>query len=141
MQHSENKSELDHVVIEVFYDGGCPLCRREMGLLKRWDRRLQIRFSDISDIAFDPRAIGKTHEELMARMHGRLADGAWLQGIEVFRQLYEAVGFGPIVFLSRLPVVSQLLDFGYSIFARHRLRLTGRCTTVSCSFRKPADCQ
>ena len=104
-----------------------------MGLLQRWDRRQRIRFTDISIPAFDCPAVGKTFEELMARMHGRLPDGTWLDGVEVFRRLYAAVGFSPIVWLTRLPVVSQLLDLGYKIFARHRLRLTGRCTADSCS--------
>jgi len=69
----------------------------------------------------------------MAQMHGRLPDGTWLQGVEVFRRLYAAVGFGPLVLLSRLPLISQLRDWGYAVFARNRLRLTGRCTATSCS--------
>ena len=131
----ENELDPASVVLEVFYDGDCPLCRREMGLLKRSDRRRRIRFSDISDPAFDPQAVGKTFEELMARMHGRLPDGTWLYGVEVFRRLYATVGFGSIVWLTRFPVMSRLLDFGYAIFARNRLRLTGRCTGESCCRR------
>lgn len=135
----ENEPNPGHFVIEVFYDGGCPLCRREMNLLKRWDRRREIRFSDISDPAFDPKALGKTHEEMMARIYGRLADGSWITGVEVFRRLYAAVGLRPIVRLTRLPVLSQLLDLGYAIFARHRLRLTGRCTAESCAIKGPRN--
>ena len=119
--------------IEVFFDGGCPLCRREMNLLKRWDRRGQIRFTDISDPAFDPRALGKTSAEMMARIYGRLPDGTWLTGVDVFRRLYAAVGLRPLVWLTRLPIISQVLDLGYAIFARNRLRITGRCTSESCS--------
>lgn len=133
MHPSENQPAPGPLVIEVFYDGGCPLCRREMDLLKRWDRRRQIRFSDINDQTFSPQIVGKTHEELMARLHGRLPDGTWLEGVEVFRRLYATVGFGPIVWLTRFPVLSPLLDIGYAIFARHRLRLTSRCTAESCS--------
>ena len=133
MPPPENQLDASHYDIEVFYDGGCPLCRREMGLLQRWDRRQRIRFTDISALSFDPQAVGKTFDELMSRMHGRLPDGTWLDGVEVFRRLYAAIGFGPIVWLSRMPGVSHLLDFGYKIFARHRLRLTGRCTAASCS--------
>jgi predicted DCC family thiol-disulfide oxidoreductase YuxK len=136
MNPMEIEPDPGHFILEVFYDGGCPLCRREMDLLKRWDRRREIRFSDISDPAFDPKALGKTVEELMARMHGRLPDGTWVEGVEVFRRLYAAVGFGPIVWLTRFPVLSHLLDFGYAIFARHRLRLTGRCTTDTCSVKR-----
>ena len=120
-------------VIEVFFDGGCPLCRREISFLRRWDRRGKIRFTDISSPDFQAAEVGKTDDVLMAQMHGRLPDGTWLQGVEVFRRLYAAVGFGPLVFLSRLPLISQLLDWGYNVFARNRLRFTGRCTAKSCS--------
>lgn len=118
--------------VEVFYDGGCPLCRREITFLKRRDRRNRIRFTDIDSPSFNADAVGKRHDELMARIQGRLRDGTWLQGVEVFRRMYAAIGFSGIVTLSRLPLISQILDLGYSVFARNRLRLTGRCTAQSC---------
>ena len=121
--------------IEVFFDGGCPLCRREITFLRRWDRRRKIRFTDISAADFEAAAVGMTDETLMAEMHGRLPNGTWLRGVEVFRRMYAAVGFGPLVFLSRLPLISQVLDWGYAIFARNRLRLTGRCSANGCSVK------
>ena len=119
--------------IEVFFDGGCPLCRREIDFLRRRDRRDKIRFTDISSPDFQGAAVGMTDEALMAQMHGRLPDGTWLRGVEVFRRMYAAVGFGPLVFLSRAPLISQLLDGAYAVFARNRLRFTGRCTANGCS--------
>ena len=121
---------------EVFYDGGCPLCRREVEWLRRRSAGGKFHFTDISDPAFRAAAVGKTDEELMARIHGRLSDGTWLQGVEVFRRLYSAIGFGPLVFLSRLPVISPLLAWGYALFARNRLRLTGRCTAQGCAAKR-----
>jgi predicted DCC family thiol-disulfide oxidoreductase YuxK len=124
--------------IEVFFDGGCPLCAREVAMLRRWDKRSRIRFTDIDQSDFDPATYGKTNTELMDQMHGRLPDGAWLRGVEVFRRMYAATGLGWLVMLSRLPLISQLLDLGYYIFAKNRLRLTGRCTGNSCAVPKPA---
>ena len=119
--------------IEVFFDGDCPLCRREINVLRRWDRQRKILFTDISSPDFQAAAVGMTGDVLMAQMHGRLPDGTWLQGVEVFRRLYAAVGFGPLVLVSRLPLISQVLDWGYAVFARNRLRLTGRCAARGCS--------
>ena len=57
--------------VEVFFDGACPLCRREIALLQRLDRnRGRIRFTDIDAPDFDPSSIGQTRTELMARIYG-----------------------------------------------------------------------
>jgi len=118
--------------VEVFYDGECPLCVREIRMLRRMDARAQIRFSDISVVGFDGAATGLTRATLMRRLHGRLPDGRIIEGVEVFRRLYAAVGFHRLVRLSRLPGIAWLLDATYALFARNRLRLTGRCEDGVC---------
>ncbi len=118
--------------VEVFFDGDCPLCLREINWLKRRDRAGRIRFTDISAAGFEAMQYGKTQEELMARIHGRLPKGDFIEGVEVFRRLYSAVGLAWLVAPTRLPGVRILLDWCYRIFAKNRLRLTGRCSTESC---------
>ena len=118
--------------VEVFYDGECPLCMREIAMLRRRDRRGRIRFSDITARDFEPERFGKTRSEFMARIQGRLPDGTWIDGVEVFRRLYAAIGLGWLVAVTRAPGVSQLLDVAYRAFASRRLRLTGRCQSGSC---------
>lgn len=127
--------------IEVFFDGGCPLCRREVALLRRMDRKHKIQFTDIDNPDFRPEEIGKTYDELMAEIQGRLPDGTWVTGVEVFRRLYSAVGFDLLVAITRLPILSQMMNLGYRVFAKNRLRLTGRCHANGCavpSAKKPA---
>ena len=118
--------------VEVFYDSDCPLCDREIRMLRWMDRRKRIRFTDIADASFRPEDYGKTMSRLMDEIHGRLPDGSWIIGVEVLRQLYQAVGFGSVVWLTRLPGVSHLMDLGYGIFARNRLKFTGRCNADTC---------
>ena len=118
--------------VEVFYDGECPLCLREIKMLRWMDRREQIRFTNIADSSFSTADYGKTMQEFMDEIQGRLPDGTWILGVEVFRRLYAAVGLGAIVALTRLPGVSHSLDLGYRIFAKNRLRLTGRCNAGKC---------
>lgn len=115
--------------VEVFYDGDCPLCLREINMLKRFDKRERIRFTDIASEAFDPASVGKTMDELMAEIHGRLPDGTTIVGVEVFRRLYDAIGWTWLVAPTRLPGIRHGLNFAYKFFARYRLRLTGRCNT------------
>lgn len=118
--------------IEVFYDGDCPLCAREVRWLRRRDRGERVRFVDIADPCFDAREAGVSLDALMDRIHGRLPDGTIVDGVEVFRRIYAAVGFPTLARLSRLPGVAGLLDLAYRWFARNRLRLTGRCRDGVC---------
>ena len=114
---------------EVFFDGDCPLCMREIGMLRRLDQQERIRFTDIAAPGFDPEAqLSGSHEELMSQIYGRsLLDGELVTGVEVFRRLYSAVGLGWLLAPTRWPILSAVADWSYALFARHRLRLTGRC--------------
>lgn len=123
--------------VEVFFDGECPLCMREVKLLRWLDRKHRIRFTDITAADFRASEYNKMPTEFMEEIHGRVPGetgqpARWIAGVEVFRQLYAAVGFGWAVWLTRLPGVSHSLDAGYRIFARNRLRLTGRCSEEAC---------
>ena len=120
-----------HQDLEVFYDAACPLCRREIDLVRRLDRDGRIAFTDIADEDFVPPApLGRA--QLAARIHARLPDGTILEGVEVFRRMYAAVGLAPFVAVTRLQPISWALDRGYDWFARNRLRITGRCTDDTC---------
>jgi predicted DCC family thiol-disulfide oxidoreductase YuxK len=117
--------------LELFFDGDCPLCLREVRMLQRLDRRGRILFTDIAGAGFQP-PTELDYATLMDRIHARRGS-QWFDGVEVFRQLYAAVGFGPLVALTRAPGISQLLDLGYRVFAKNRLRLTGRCNDGVCA--------
>ncbi len=119
--------------IELFYDGACPLCSREILLLRRLDRESKIKFTDISLEGFDPKRYGKDLSAFMEIIQCRMVDGRWIEGVEVFRKVYSMVGFRPFVFFTRIPGISHLLDLMYLAFARNRLRLTGRCHNSKCS--------
>ena len=112
--------------IEVLYDGDCPLCSREINFLRRMDKHHSIVATNISDPDFDASTTGVEWSDLMDRIHGRRADGVIVEGVEVFRQLYSAVGWGWLVSITRVPGIRQGLDAADAAFARNRLRLTNR---------------
>lgn len=112
--------------LEVFYDGDCPLCKREINMLRWMDRKNRIVFTNIAHENFDPAAYGKDQRSLMSELHARLPGGEWVTGVEAFRQIYAAVGLALPAKLSRVPGVSHALELGYRVFARNRLRLTSR---------------
>ncbi len=121
--------------IRVLYDGACPLCTREIRALRRLDRgRGRISFVDIA--GFDPAPYGMRYETLRSRIHAVLPDGTLLDGVEVFRRLYRAVGLGWLLAPTGWPGLRPLFDAAYRVFARNRLRLTGgegaACTAEHC---------
>lgn len=122
--------------VEMFHDGACPLCAREVRWLQRLDRQRRIRFTDIAAPSFDPSSVGRTRDELMDRIHGRLPDGRVIEGVEVFRQVYAAAGLPRLAAVSRVPGVSHLLEAAYRLFAKNRLRLTGRCHDGQCEVHR-----
>ena len=123
------------IELEVFFDGDCPLCTKEINFVRRLDRKARLLFTDIAAPGFDAASIGRTHDDLMARIQARTADGSFIDGVEVFRRMYAAVGLSPLVALTRLPGITQLLDASYRWFAKNRLRLTGRCDEGTCTPR------
>ncbi len=113
--------------ITVLFDGECPLCAREIHWLERMDReRGRIAFEDIAAPDFDAAKYGTTFDALMARIHGVLPDGTLVEGVEVFRRAYSAVGLGWLVAPTRWPGLRGVFDAAYRVFARNRLRWTGR---------------
>lgn len=118
---------------EVFYDGDCPLCEKEIRFLRWLDRKAQIQFTDISSPNFDALGyVGVDMDTLMAEIHGRMS-GSLIKGVEVFRQLYGRTCFAFLVPITRWWGVRHGLDLCYEFFAKHRLKLTGRCHGKACS--------
>ena len=80
----------------------------------------------------------------MARIHALLPDGRVVEGMEVLRRVYAAVGLGWLLAPTRWPILRGLADAAYRLFARNRLRWTGRadaCVDDRCetSPRVPGD--
>jgi predicted DCC family thiol-disulfide oxidoreductase YuxK len=131
---------------EVFYDGDCPLCEKEIDMIRRMDTRLRLKLTNIADDDFDPTGTGRSLQTLMREIHGRLPDGTFLVGVEVFREIYGRVGFEKSVGFSRWPVVRQILSFGYTLFAWPRYQLAMRRlrrkakTDEACGKTESSDC-
>jgi len=114
--------------IKLLYDGLCPLCLREVNFLAKRDAgRGIVTFVDIADLAYQPeRHGGVDFSTAMGRIHAVLPDGTVIQGVEVFRRIYTALGIGWIYAATRWPVIGPFVDWAYDIWANWRLKLTGR---------------
>ena len=122
--------------LTVFFDGACPICDREIALMRRLDKRRLLVFCDFSRPDYDPTSINIPPAELGRIIHARWVNGSVITGVDVFRAMWEAVGLGFLARLSRLSFVEPLVLNAYAWFARNRLRLTGRlhaCAGDTCT--------
>ena len=110
--------------LQVFVDNDCPLCRREVEFIRRQPGADTIELTDIGTVPEPPEGVDR--DELMATIHARLPDGSFVTGPEVFRQIYQRLGYSRAVRWSRWPIVRSLLAVGYEIFARIRPHLPFR---------------
>jgi predicted DCC family thiol-disulfide oxidoreductase YuxK len=107
--------------LTVWHDGSCPLCRREIALVRRLDRRGAIRFVDVA--AGEPADCPIDRAELLARFHAR-ENGRLLSGAAAFAAMWRAVPLlRPLGLLFRRPFALALLERLYRQFLRVRPRL------------------
>lgn len=109
--------------VTVFYDGACPLCAREIGLIRRLDRRGRIAFEDVSD-PDAPISCPIDRAALLERFHARLPGGEVVSGARAFTEAYALVpGLGWAAALGRFGPTRRVLDGLYGRFLRVRPRL------------------
>ena len=113
--------------IDLLYDGECPICMMEVEFLKKRDIKRRIRFTNLQDPTYNPAEHGNvTFEDGMRKLRAVMPDGRVVKGVEVFRQTYKAIGLGWIFELTNLPVIGNVADNLYDVWAENRLRLTGK---------------
>ena len=114
-------------MIEVFYDGDCPICRFEVRLYRRMDRARRIAWIDIERLADADLPPDRTRESLLKRFHVRDAAGGWHMGVDAFARIWrELPWLRRLAWVFRTPVLRQAAQALYRLFlawqARDRAR-------------------
>lgn len=110
--------------LTVWYDGACPLCLREIALMRRLNRRDTIEFVDGTRSAAENCPIDQA--QLLERFHAN-EDGKLLSGAEAFAAMWLAIPLlRPLGLLARNRRVLQALELLYTLFLRHRPKLQQR---------------
>lgn len=116
----------------VFYDGGCPLCRREIAHYQRIDSERRIQWADIQQEADTLQAYGLSWEQAMQRMHVRDSNGQMVSGAAAFAVLWRHLPrYRFLAGLVSLPGIHWAAEQVYTVFARRRYR--SRCSDQVCT--------
>lgn len=110
----------------MLFDGYCSACRAATKPLRARDPNAQ-RLTLI-DFREDPTLID-THNlspaDVRREMHAITDSGTVLTGMDAVRATLTAVNRGWTLAWTKLPLIRQLADAAYRLFARHRLTLFG----------------
>ena len=113
--------------LTLLFDGGCPLCVREVRFLQRRDRQARLAFVDIDASDYDAAVhAGISYRVAMGRIHAITGSGEVLRDVAVFREAYRLIGLGWLYAPTRWPLIGSVVDWVYGIWAARRLQITGR---------------
>ena len=97
----------------VWYDGECPICRREIDFYRRIADGNDVQFVDATDskTAFAP---GLDRETALSRLHARLPDGRMVSGGAAFSALWRQLpGLRWLGRLTAVPWLVKPTEFVY----------------------------
>jgi predicted DCC family thiol-disulfide oxidoreductase YuxK len=103
--------------LKIWFDGACPLCVREIALMRRLDWRDRIIFIDLGDVA--------THcpidrQTLLSRFHA-LEQGTLLSGAAAYAAMWRVIPLlRPLGLLARNRMVLRGLEWLYVLFLHVR---------------------
>ena len=130
--------------LQIFYDGSCLVCSKEMDSYRKRNPQNRLEFIDISTDDFSPVAFGKTQADFMAQLHVRDAEGHFTTGVEAFTTIWQAYPSSSLCRLFSalvgLPGINFISRVGYKLFARNRHLLPKRkrdCESGSCNLNQP----
>ena len=105
----------------VYFDGGCPLCSKEIATYRAARGADQLRWVDAQ--ACDEAALGPALDRkvALARLHVRLADGSLLSGAAAFVAIWQRLpAFRLLAWLARVPGALLLMEGAYRAFLKIR---------------------
>lgn len=111
--------------LTVLYDGGCPLCRREIahvqGLAKEGSALCFVDISSTSNAIPVTDRFASDRQVLLARFHVQREDGSRLDGAAAFVAMWTRLpGWRWVARLAQLPGALPLLEVAYRGFLRVR---------------------
>ncbi|MEP6730433.1 MAG: DUF393 domain-containing protein [bacterium] len=108
----------------VVYDGDCRVCTRLTGVLRTWDRHLQLEIVSSQQpgvMARFPWIPARAYSDALQLI---AADGTTWQGAAAIEELLNVLPRGKMIaWIFRIPFVRSLADRFYKWFARNRYRL------------------
>lgn len=116
----------------LFFDGSCPLCRREIHHYRQLDKNRAINWLDIANKPAELAEHNLSSSQAMRFIHGVDAEGTLVRGLEAFMMVWRELPYyrrlATVIEILRL---QPLLNLAYERFANWRFKR--RCPDDQCS--------
>lgn len=118
----------------MLYDGGCPLCSKEVAHYRRVDHEQKVNWVDIDQDTSVLQTLGIGKTAAMKHLHVISAGGDIVKGAYAFATVWEQLPrYRYLARVVRFPGVLRLLDKVYNAFAIRRFSRRSRCNDELCS--------
>ena len=119
-------------LLTLYFDGGCPVCTREIGFYQRRRGADRIRWINLAQCEDSDLGADLKREAAYARLHARWPNGQLVSGAAAFAALWQALPAISLVgHIAALPGVVHLLEWGYRGFLK--VRRVWRKDNVACA--------
>lgn len=125
---------------QLYYDGNCALCAREIKLLKQHTSS-PLEFVDIHQLP-DFGAHTKqspSHKELLKRLHLQKANGEWLTGLDANVYIWSSKPIGKALKILRWPLIRPVADLIYQTWADRRYNKRYECSSCKTTKIKASE--
>jgi predicted DCC family thiol-disulfide oxidoreductase YuxK len=114
-------SESQSGACTVYFDGACPLCRREIDHYRRQAQSALVAWVDVSTCHAAELGADLDRAAALARMHVRRADGQLVSGAAAFAEIWRHLpAYAWLARLAAWPRLLAVMEAGYVGFLRLR---------------------
>jgi predicted DCC family thiol-disulfide oxidoreductase YuxK len=107
--------------LQVFYDGSCPLCTREIAFYQRREGADGICWVDVSANTSPEAYPGLSKDQALSRFHVKTGNGTLVSGGAAFAELWTALpGFRPLGRIFQTSFLVWMLNGAYDAFLKFR---------------------
>jgi predicted DCC family thiol-disulfide oxidoreductase YuxK len=104
----------------IYFDGGCPVCRREIGLYQRLEPLCPVQWVDVSQVS--DCGPGLSQAQALRVFHVRRPNGQLLSGAAAFAEMWKCfAGWRWLGWLVSAPVILQVTEVAYRLFLKVRV--------------------
>jgi predicted DCC family thiol-disulfide oxidoreductase YuxK len=108
-------------LLTLYYDGGCPVCTREIGFYQRRRGAERIRWVNLSQCEDSDLGADLSRDDAYVRLHARRPDGQLVSGARAFAAMWQALpAFHLAGRIAALPGMVQTLEWAYRGFLKVR---------------------